>query len=96
MNIDDILVQDSESKSTAINGSVVVLGIAAGAYFRFNEIGSEIWTMFETPRRVGDVLASLARAYDVELSVISNDALPFLRDLVAQRLLHASGAGTGR
>ena len=66
VTIDSILVQDKEPTAADLDGGAVVLSVRAGAYFGFNQVASEIWTMLAEPCRVGQIFDSLSERHDVD------------------------------
>jgi hypothetical protein len=91
LSIDSVLVRDREPKAADLDGGVVVLSVRAGAYFGFNRVASEIWTMLAEPCRVGRIFAALADGHDVDGPTLTRDVTPFLQALVAHRLVRVIG-----
>jgi len=87
VTIDTVLVRDSEPMPTTVDDEVVVLSVRAGAYFGFNRIGSEIWNMLAEPRRVGQILDTLAQSHEVDLDTMTRDVTQFLQTLIERRLV---------
>ena len=84
---DTILVRDNEPMPTTVDEEVVVLSVRAGAYFGFNRIGTEIWNMLAEPRRVGEILDTLAQSHEVDLDTMTRDVTQFLQTLIERRLV---------
>jgi len=87
VTVDTVLVRDSEPMPTTVDDEVVVLSVRAGAYFGFNRIGSEIWNMLSEPRRVGQILDTLAQSHEVDLDTMTRDVTQFLQTLIERRLV---------
>lgn len=66
-----------------IDGETVMMSIDRGEYYGLDAIGSEIWTLLETPRSVAEICAVMGERYDVEPEVCERDVMAFLRDLVS-------------
>ena len=81
------LVQDSEPVSATIQGGVVLLSVRAGAYFKLNRVGAEIWNMLTEPRRAGEIIDVLAQNYGADNGTVSRDVTPFLAMLIQHQLL---------
>jgi hypothetical protein len=95
MTPDSVVVQESEPIAAEVDREVVMLSERAGAYFGFDDIGSEIWHLIKEPRRVADVCASLAQSYEVDAETLNRDVVSFLEQLLARnlvRLVHAPEA----
>jgi len=87
VTIDSVLVRESEPKAAALDGGIVVLSVYAGAYFSFNRVASEIWTMLAEPCRVGGIFERLAQSHEVDGHTLARDVTPFLQELLAHRLV---------
>ena len=90
VTIDSVLVQSSEPKAAAFDGSVVVLSVRAGAYFGFNRAAGEIWQMLAKPCRVGRIVDALCESHDVDRQTAIRDVTPFLQTLLEQKLVRVS------
>jgi hypothetical protein len=87
VSADSVLVQDSEPVSATIQGGVVLLSVRAGAYFKLNRVGAEIWNMLTEPRRAGEIIDVLAQNYGADNGTVSRDVTPFLAMLIQHQLL---------
>jgi hypothetical protein len=87
VTIDSVLIQDKELTAATLDNDVVVLSIRAGAYFGFNRVATEIWSMLAEPCRVGKIFEQLAEQHDVDDEALARDVTPFLQTLVEQRLV---------
>jgi hypothetical protein len=87
VTIDSVLVRDSEPRAAELDGGVVVLSVRAGAYFSFNRVASEIWTMLAEPCRVRGIFDRLAQSHEVDAQTLARDVTPFLQELLAHRLV---------
>jgi hypothetical protein len=93
VTVDTVLVQDSEPIPATVDEEVVLLSVRAGNYFGFNRVGTEIWNMLTAPRRVGDILDSLAKAHDVDTDTMTRDVTAFLQTLIDRGLVKVINAG---
>lgn len=91
LTVDSVLEQNRHLPATIVDDQVVVLGLDAGAYFDFNSSATEIWRALSAPRKVEEILSNLARQHDLDLETIARDVLPFLEQLVEQKLLRVCG-----
>lgn len=96
VTIDNILIRDDEPTAAALEEGVVVLSIRAGAYFGFNRVATEIWSMLAAPCRVGEIFKQLAEQHDVDDETIVRDVTPFLQTLVEHRLVRVIDPGEAR
>jgi hypothetical protein len=90
---DKIVVRNGEPISASVDGETVILGLEAEAYFGLGEIGSVIWEMIATPRRVSDICARLGNDYDVSPEICERDTLAFLSRLLADKLIRIVDEG---
>jgi Coenzyme PQQ synthesis protein D (PqqD) len=86
LTVDTILIQDSEPICATVQENIVLLSIRAGAYFRFNRVGAEIWNMLIEPRRVGGIFDVLAQTHDVDVDTMTRDVAEFLDALIKRRM----------
>lgn len=93
---DTILVQDSEPIATAVEDTIVLLSIRAGAYLRLNGVGGQIWNMLVEPCRAGEIVEAIAQMYDAELDTIRHDVCAFLDTLVKRQLVRVLNADETR
>src|SRR5262245_46355972 len=89
ISIDSLLVRDKKLPAAEIEGRVVVLSVHTGAYFDFNQVGTEIWRMLAEPCRVGKIFDSLSERHRVDEKTLARDVTPFLQTLLEQRLIRA-------
>jgi hypothetical protein len=87
VTIDSILVRDREPSAAELDGGTVVLSVRAGAYFGFNRVASEIWSMLAEPRGVGQIFETLLKGHDVDAESLARDVTPFLQTLLEHRLV---------
>ena len=91
VEIDSVLVRDKELAAADVDGRVVVLSLAAGAYFDFNPVGTEIWGMLAQPCSVSIIFDTLSKRHEVDAETLVRDVTPFLQALVDERLVRTVG-----
>jgi len=84
---DSVLVRDKTLTAAELDGRVVVMNLNAGAYFDFNRIGTEIWSMLAEPCPIRRIFDSLSQNYRVDRETVARDVTPFLQTLVEQQLI---------
>lgn len=87
VKIDSVLVRNKELAAADVDGRVVVLSVAAGAYFDFNRVGSEIWGMLAEPCGVSKIFDHLSKGRDIDAETVARDVTSFLQTLVDERLV---------
>ena len=73
--------------STTLAGEVVILDVEKGEYFGLANVGSLIWNMLQTPRRVSDIVDRIVSEYDVRRGTAEEDLQALLADLAARGLI---------
>ena len=91
VKFDSVLVRDKELAAADIDGRVVVLSLAAGAYFDFNLVGTEIWGLLAQPCSVSRLFDTLSKRHEVDAETLARDVTPFLQALVDERLVRTVG-----
>jgi hypothetical protein len=88
VKIDSVLVRDKQLAAAEVDGRVVVLSLAAGAYFDFNGVGTEIWDMLAQPCAAGEIFDHLSKRHDVDAEIMARDVTSFLQTLLDEGLVH--------
>lgn len=86
VQLDSVVVKDSEPIDTTIDDEVVMLSPRAQSYFGLGTVGSEIWKAIDQPVRVEDVCASLLQEFEIDADTCRREVLAFLDDLVERGL----------
>ena len=84
---DSVFVQDKTLPTAELDGCVVVMSLSAGAYFDFNRIGTEIWSMLAEPCPIGRIFDSLSQNHRVDREIVVREVTPFLQTLLEQQLI---------
>ena len=84
---DSLLVRDKTLPAAELDGRVVVMSLSAGAYFDFNRMGTEIWSMLAEPCPIGRIFDSLSQTYGVDREEVAREVTPFLKTLLEQQLI---------
>ena len=90
VTVDSILVRENELAMADVDGRAVVLSLAAGSYFDFNQVATEIWDMLAEPRRVDEIFRRLSDQHDVDAATLARDVTPFLQTLLNERLVRVA------
>ena len=87
VTVDSVLIREKELAVADVDGRAVVLSLAAGSYFDFNRVATEIWAMLAEPCRVGEIFRRLSDQHDVDPGTLATDVMPFLQTLLNERLV---------
>jgi len=92
ITVASVLVREKELAVADVDGRTVVLSLAAGSYFDFNRVATEIWDMLAEPCRVGEIFRRLSDQHDVDAATLARDVTPFLQTLVNEQLVQVLAA----
>jgi hypothetical protein len=70
-----------------IDGEIVALHIEKGTCYGLNKVGSRVWQLAATPRRVADICRALRDEYDVSAATCEEQVLALLEGLRAEGLI---------
>mgnify|MGYP003619090600 CR=1 FL=1 len=70
-----------------IKGELIVLQLASGEYFSFNEIGRCAWFALPEQQSISEVIEAVVAEYDVSLAQAEADVVAFVQGLLANKLL---------
>lgn len=77
----------SDHVSSDLAGEEVILNLANGTYYGLNEVGSQIWTLVQTPQSVNEICTELQETYDVDPDVLDQDVRALLAELHEAELI---------
>ncbi len=81
ITMDTTISQTKDIVASDIDGEVVMMSIEDGAYYGIDSVGSRIWELIETPRRVSDLIEKLMEEFKVDRPTCEKDVLKFLEEL---------------
>jgi hypothetical protein len=70
-----------------VDGELVMMNIETGSYASMNETGKSIWEALEENKSVESVLNTLTEEYDISLETAQKDVVPFLDQLIEQKII---------
>jgi hypothetical protein len=65
----------------------VLLDLNSGVYFGLDPVGTRIWAMLASPRRLGDLRDDLLQEFDIDASTCELSVCQFMNDLAAKGLV---------
>jgi hypothetical protein len=95
LNVDSVVLRESEPVAARVDGDIVMLSERAGAYFGLNGVGSEIWELIARPRRIGDICRSLSEVYDIDEKGLLQKVTAFLEQLLRHGLVRTVDGADG-
>jgi hypothetical protein len=81
------VVATSDHVSSDLAGEEIILDLKDDTYYGLNEVGADIWTLLDAPRRVTDICSELQEHYDVEREVLENDVVDLLSEMHERGLI---------
>ena len=69
-----------------IKGELIVLQLASGEYFSFNEIGRLAWLALAEQKSIKQVIEAVVAEYDVSLAQAETDVVDFVQGLLSNKL----------
>lgn len=70
-----------------IKGELIVLQLASGEYFSFNEIGRLTWLALAEQQSIAQVIDAVIAEYDVPFAQAEADVVAFIQGLLGNKLL---------
>lgn len=87
LSLGDTVVVSNDQVAADLAEEVVILGMKEGMYFSVSAVAARIWALLQTPRRLGDVVATLMSEYDVPADACTAEVLAFVEELAARGLV---------
>ena len=98
-----IFVRTRSVVSRVVAGETLIVPIRGkvgdlASIYSFNEVGSLIWHLLETPKQLSELVTAVEKTYDVRMERAEQDVAGFLKEVLAAGLVEACGdvvAATG-
>jgi Coenzyme PQQ synthesis protein D (PqqD) len=87
LTLDSRVVIPESVVAREVAGETVILDLDSGTYFGLNPTGSDMWRAIATGGSIGDALAIVERAYEVDPAVLRDDLLRLTEQMLRKRLL---------
>lgn len=84
---DSCVVASDEQVSTALGDETVILGMGDGVYYGLDAVGTRLWALLATPRRVSQLVGTITEEFDVTPEQCERDVLALLDELAKRRLV---------
>lgn len=82
-----VVKRADEPLSATLDGEAVLLEPDDGEYFGLNDLGTQLWELLESPKRVADLQEWMLERFEVEDSIAERDLQAFLSDLLEAGLI---------
>ena len=70
-----------------VGGETVILDLDSGTYFGLNPTATDMWRAIVAGGSLGDALALVERAYEVDPAVLRDDLLRLTEQMLRRRLI---------
>jgi len=92
-----VFVRSRAVVSRVVAGETLIVPVRGkvgdlASIYSFNETGSLIWKLLDSPRTVGEVVGAVAEEYQVDTEQVRGDVLRFLSEMRAAELIEISQA----
>jgi hypothetical protein len=81
ISLSSLVVATTDQLSSELGGEAVILHMGRGVYFGLDEVGTRIWGLVQTRKRVSDLCAALQSEYDVEAQRCQDAVLTLLAEM---------------
>jgi len=90
-----VFVRSRSVVSRVVAGETLIVPVRGkvgdlASIYSFNETGSLIWKLLDTPRAVGEVVGAVAEEYQVDTEQVRQDVLRFLGEMRGAGLIEIS------
>lgn len=88
INKETKIIQNQRIVSSELDGEIVMMSIEKGRYYRFDSVGSTIWSMTKNEVKVTEVVKNLIELYDVTYQKCEQEVIEFLEKLQKDELVN--------
>ena len=87
MDLNTRLKVPPQVMSRLVGDETVLLDLESGIYFGLDGVGRQIWESVASGHSLGEIIAEVVAAYEVDEAQAESDVIEFVRDLVERGLL---------
>jgi hypothetical protein len=85
-----VITAASQVVGTELDGEFVMLDPESGNYYGLNEVGSEVWRLLSSPRRLDEVVAHVCATFEVTPERSRADVERLVLELASRKLVTVS------
>lgn len=85
-----VLARNPEINFTDMGGEIVMMSIDQGEFYGLDDIATDIWNRLEEKMAVHNLCKDLCASYGIDTEQCLTDILPFLDEMVADKLINIS------
>jgi len=91
-----LFVRTKSVVSRTVAGETLIVPIRGkvgdlASIYSFNEVGSLIWNLLQTPQHLSELVGAVEKTYEVRVERAEQDVIQFLGDLLAANLVETVG-----
>ena len=90
LNMDNVVVQNRDIDVSDLNNEKVMMNIDKGQYFSLNSLGSRIWELIDSPKKIRNVVNVLLQEYEVSEEECVESVTEFLNTLHHVELINVN------
>lgn len=87
INAETILIRDPDLVSAEMDGDLVMMSLANGAYYGISGVGPRIWELLEQPISIAEIIKVITHEFEVDTARAQVDAITFAEQLVEMKLV---------
>ncbi|MBI3589993.1 MAG: PqqD family protein [Candidatus Melainabacteria bacterium] len=89
---DSILTVSSNQLSCDLSGESVILNHKDGVYYGLDNLGTEVWNIIQTPKKLKEVKSYILELYDVDARQLECDLIELVKNLEESGLVEVKNA----
>ena len=84
-----VVTVTKDQVSCDLGAEAAILDTKNGIYYGLDPVGTQVWKLLQTPRKVSDIQQVLLQEYDVEPERCRRDLLVLLEELLRAGLIES-------
>lgn len=89
---DTVACNRGDLVTSVLDEETVMMSIERGKYYGLDPVGSRIWELLQTPRRVSAIVNGVLEEFTGERGAVERDLLAFLNKLAGEGMLTIGAA----
>lgn len=86
-NVTQVLIPNSaEVASDIVDGEAILINVTNGMYYSTTQVGGFVWSLIQKQQSLEDIVAAVARRYEVEQGAVRPEIAAFADELVSEGL----------
>lgn len=81
------VVSTPDAISSTLGSEEVILDLADGTYYGLDDVGTRVWRLLDTPKRIDALCDALEDEYDVDRATLETDVIALLEEMERRTLI---------